>query len=186
MKGDSDNIASLLGVVEAHFGRKPRTPGDFNELLLSIFATTGQNLSLSTVKRLWGYVAYHHMPSLSTLTTLSQYAGFQDWESFCESHQSKDSDFITDGHDFNNILPGGTITLKWDPDKGCTLKHKENKRFLVIRAHNIKLKEGDELTAEFFSIGAPIYMKNIVRGNEIIPLYVAAKRSGLKFIRLET
>ena len=186
MTGNTDNIYNLLCTVESRFGRRPKTPGDFNELLLSICTITGKTLSLSTVKRLWRYVTYPHKPSMSTLTILAQYAGFQDWESFCNSPEGQDSDFITDNHDFNNIRPGVTITLRWDPDKGCTLRHKENKRFVVIESHNIKLREGDELTAEFFSTGQPIYMKNIVREGKTIPLYVAAKRSGLKFIRFET
>lgn len=186
MAGNTDNISNLLYVVESRFGRKPKTPGDFNELLLSIRAATGKSLSLSTVKRLWRYVTYPHNPSMSTLTTLSQYAGFQDWESFCGSPEGQDSNFITENYDITNIRPGVIITLKWNPDKGCTLRHKENKRFVVIESHNIKLREGDELTADFFSTGQPIYMRNIVRDGKTIPLYVGAKRSGLKFIRVET
>ena len=185
MTCNTDNLLNLLKLVENRFGRKPKTPGDFNELLLSICSITGKSLSLSTVKRIWSYVSYPHTPSMSTLTTLSQYAGFQDWETFCDSPEGKDSDFIADNHDFNNIAPGVTITLKWDPDKGCTLRHKENKRFVVIESHNIKLRVGDELTAEFFSTGQPIYMHDIVRDGKTIPIYVAAKRTGLKFISFE-
>ena len=183
---NTDKLSNLICVVEDRFGRKPKTPGDFNELLISINSVTGRNLSLSTIKRLWNYVNYPHKPSIFTLTTLSQYAGFPDWESFRESPQKKDSDFITEGHDLNDMLPGVTITLKWDHDKGCVIRHKENKRFIVIKSYNIKLKEGDELTAEFFSTGQPIYMTNIVREGKTIPLYIAAKRSGLKFIKFET
>lgn len=187
MGESSDNLKSLLKRVEHRFGRKPKTPSDFNELLLSVYSVTGRSISLSTVKRVWGYVTYNSLPAQTTLTTLSQYTGFRDWEDFCNKNiKDSDSDFITDHPDFNNIQPGATVTLKWELNKGCTLRHTGSKRFTVIEAHNIKLRPGDELTAEFFSTGQPIYMKNIIRGDKKIPLYIAAKKSGLKFISFET
>lgn len=186
MESNHDNLKTLLSLVEEQFGRKPKTPSDFNELLLSVFATTGRNISLSTVKRMWGYVSYHSLPSQNTLNVLSQYIGFHDWESYCNSQsKTNDSDFITDNPDFNNIQSGATVTLKWGTNKGCTLRYIGSKRFVVIEAHNIKLREGDELTAELFSTGQPIYMKNIIRGEQKIPLYIAAKKNGLKYIRFE-
>lgn len=175
----------LLQFIEIQFGRKPKTPNDFNELLLSIYSATGRSLSLSTMKRLWGYVEYHSLPSEATLTTLSRYLGFKDWESFCKTSHDEDSDFLR-RTSVPDMLPGATVTLEWEPNKGCTLRHIGSNRFVVTEAHNIKLEPGDELTADIFSTGQPIYFKDIIRGDEIIPLYIGAKKQGLKAIRFET
>ena len=179
----SDRKAYLLDLVERKFGRKPKTPSDFNELILAVKNTTGRSLSLSTVKRLWGYVKYLSMPSEATLTTLSQYVGSRDWESFKNFPSKNDSDLIIETPDFKNIKPGATVILHWDPDKNCTMRLIGTNRFVVIDSHNIKLLPGDELTAEVFSIGQPIYMKDITRKGQNIPLYIAAKTHGLKSIK---
>ena len=176
----------LLLLAENQFGRKPKTPSDFNELLLAVFSATGRSMSLSTAKRIWGYVNYASHPSVATLTTLARYVGFRDWESFCLGSDSEDSNFLDQNNLLNDIRPGATVTLEWDPDKGCTLRHIRSNRFVVTKAHNIKLQPGDELTAELFSTGQPVYMKDILRGGQRIPIYIAAKKSGLKSIRFET
>lgn len=180
------NLKHLLVEVERKFGRQPKTPSDFNELLLLIHASTGRDISLSTVKRMWGYVSYGHQPSLNTLTILAQYVGFKDWDNFCNLRDEKsDSDFIIGDTDINGMLSGTTVTLKWGCNKSCKLSSVGNKRFVVILAENIKLEPGDELTVDFISIGQPLYMKNIIRGNKKIPVYIGAKEGGLKYIKVE-
>lgn len=180
------NLKRLLKSVERQFGRNLKTPSDFNELLLSIHATTGRDISLSTVKRMWGYVSYCHQPSLNTLTTLAQYVGFNDWDNFCNLRDKKsDSDFIMGDTDINAMKSGTTVTLKWGVNKSCKLNSIGGKRFVVIHAENIKLAPGDELTVDFFSTGQPLYMKNIIRGNKKIPIYIGAKEGGLKYIKVE-
>ena len=185
MGQNPENKELFLQLIENQFGRKPKTPNNFNELLLSIYAATGRSLSLSTVKRLWGYVKYQSLPSEATLTTLARYVGFRDWESFCNNKPDDDS-YLLKRSNLPCMRPGATVTLEWDPEKGCTLRHIGSNRFVVTEAHNIKLLPGDELTADIFSTGQPIYFKDIFRDGQIIPLYIGAKKQGLKTIRFET
>lgn len=176
----------LLRLVEKKFGYKPKTPNDFNELILAVKSITGKSLSLSTVKRLWGYVAYESMPSLSTLGILAKFLGYRDWEHFCTATPDSDSDFINSATTLKGLQHGATVSLEWEPCKGCTLRHISTNRFVVTEAHNIKLKPGDELTVEILSTGQPVYMKDIIRNGRKIPLYIAAKKTGLKTIRFKT
>lgn len=56
---------------------------DFEKLSEKIQEETGVILSISTLKRVFGKVSYGSSPSVTTLNTLSQFVGFEDWRSFC-------------------------------------------------------------------------------------------------------
>jgi hypothetical protein len=54
----------------------------FLELSEKIQQKTGVLLSPTTLKRVWGKVNYKSAPSISTLNTLSQFAGYENWREF--------------------------------------------------------------------------------------------------------
>jgi len=58
------------------------TNQDFELLAEEIFSKTGTNLSLTTLKRIWGKVDYQSQPSMSTLNVLAQYLGYAHWRAF--------------------------------------------------------------------------------------------------------
>lgn len=54
----------------------------FNELSEIIHKQTNVLLSATTLKRVWGKVNYNSAPSISTLNTLAQFAGYNNWRDF--------------------------------------------------------------------------------------------------------
>ena len=54
----------------------------FIELSDLIQSKTGVLLSPTTLKRVWGRVNYESSPSISTLNTLAQFAGYNNWRDF--------------------------------------------------------------------------------------------------------
>ena len=58
------------------------TNHDFEQLVEEIFAKTGANVSITTLKRVWGKVDYQSKPSISTLNVLAQYLGYAHWRDF--------------------------------------------------------------------------------------------------------
>jgi hypothetical protein len=60
---------------------------DFEILNELILEKTKVSLSESTLRRIWGRVEYNHLPSTTTLDTLSKFAGFDSWRAF--TRQSK-------------------------------------------------------------------------------------------------
>lgn len=52
---------------------------DFEALSERIFAETSVSLSVSTLKRIWGKVRYDSAPTATTLNTLAQFVGFENW-----------------------------------------------------------------------------------------------------------
>src|SRR5277367_5431421 len=55
---------------------------DFEILNELILEKTKVSLSESTLRRIWGRVEYNHLPSTTTLDTLSKFAGFESWRAF--------------------------------------------------------------------------------------------------------
>jgi hypothetical protein len=55
---------------------------DYETLSTRIHERTGVNLSVATLKRLWGKVKYDSKPTPTTLNTLAQYLGYENWRSF--------------------------------------------------------------------------------------------------------
>jgi hypothetical protein len=82
---DAWHLQQCLNQIEKKLGWGPRsdwTNYDFEKLSEAISDSTGITLSISTLKRLWGRVAYNNVPALNTLNTLARFAGYDDWRAF--------------------------------------------------------------------------------------------------------
>lgn len=55
---------------------------DFEKLSEQLFDATGQLLSTSTLKRIWGKVKYDSKPNIATLDALAKYIGYHHWREF--------------------------------------------------------------------------------------------------------
>ncbi|MCC6289713.1 MAG: hypothetical protein IT249_17685 [Chitinophagaceae bacterium] len=91
---------------------------DFAKLADMIMEATGVMLSVSTLKRVFGRVNYNSVPSLTTLNTLSQFAGYEDWRGFSNFQISKSPD-------------PGTISI--DPEPGQPAETVKKKKRIVLK-----------------------------------------------------
>ena len=183
------NIAleTLVEITNHNLGYIPTTPTEFNELSRQIEQKTGRSISLSSIKRIWGYVTYEGFPSLTTLNILAKYNGYKDWNAFLSSKTftrlNEDSGFfeesVVNPVDLN---PGDRLALSWGKDKSCEIECILPMRFRVIKSKNIKLVPGDVFTLHTLCLGHPIYVSDIVRGELRLPAYIGAKKGGLSSI----
>ncbi|MCG8310591.1 MAG: hypothetical protein MI975_24590 [Cytophagales bacterium] len=60
---------------------------DFELLSEEIFTKTGTNLSVTTLKRIWGKVDYQSRPSASTLNVLARFLDYKHWRDFQNSYE---------------------------------------------------------------------------------------------------
>ena len=60
-----------------------QTNKDFDCLAASIYDKTHTKISATTLKRFWGYLSEDVAPSRFTLNLLSQYVGYEDYDTFC-------------------------------------------------------------------------------------------------------
>lgn len=77
-----EDFEKLKKEVEALVGRNIRSPKDFDFLSRQIEGYTHESISVSTLKRMWGYVASNCRPSRFNLDLLSRMVGYPGWEAF--------------------------------------------------------------------------------------------------------
>ncbi|MBB5637709.1 hypothetical protein HDE68_003634 [Pedobacter cryoconitis] len=59
---------------------------EYEELRAKIFEKTQVQLSISTLKRIWGKVRYQSFPAMVTLNALARYADYKSWRDFKLHH----------------------------------------------------------------------------------------------------
>ena len=67
------------------------TNQDFELLVEEIFNKTGTNLSLTTLKRIWGKVDYQSNPSVATLNVLAQFLDYAHWRDFKNAYKQENT-----------------------------------------------------------------------------------------------
>lgn len=179
-------INRLRALTETQLGHGCHTPGDFDKLIIRIEKKTGEKISQSTLKRLWGYVTYPHSPSTTVLSVLARFNGFSDWAKFCQLQDTPDetapmdddSDFLTPDT-ASAMLTGEQVRLEWGRVKSCTIEKIGTDMFKVISSTNIKLQAGDILVSPFFSIGKSFYASTVLHNGHKAGTYVAARNKGI-------
>lgn len=86
-------LSRLLRRVEEKVGREMKTPKDFEFLSAQIFEQTRRTISVSTLKRVWGYIDSYRSIRESTLDLLAQFAGYDNYQHFCQQTQSQQAVF---------------------------------------------------------------------------------------------
>jgi hypothetical protein len=82
---DYTYIQKCLDLIEVQFNRGKSADWstyDFEKLSEAILEKTGVTLSVTTLKRIWGKLAYNNIPATTTLNTLAQFCGYKDWRDF--------------------------------------------------------------------------------------------------------
>lgn len=188
-KKDKEALAAMVRITNENLGYTPTTPTGFNDLSRQIQQITGDTLSPSSIKRIWGYIPYKGDFSQTTLNILARYNGMKDWESFKRSLPNNTSTDDQSGFHDNSIIdtrkyqPGDIIQLSWNDGKECELECVGPMRFRILRSENIKLKTSDIVTLHTLCIGQPVYISDIMRGDIYFTAYVGAKKGGLLSIR---
>lgn len=80
------SLQHLVHCLEQSLGYKPHTPRDFDAVSEIISNVTGEAISASTLKRLWGYRKTESKPFTSTLDILARFLLYSDFEDF-QSHE---------------------------------------------------------------------------------------------------
>lgn len=184
----SPEIQCLRRDIEQHVGQQLQSPADFQLLLQQIWEKQHAVLSLSTIKRLWGYVESNGVPRLSTLNTLARFLNFTDWHAYLVSLEHRggiESAMCTgEGIQTADLQAEDRIVVAWQPNRQCTFRYLGENQFVVENSKNAKLQQGTTFSAARFMIGQPMYLDNILLADGTHTSYVAGKRHGLTSVNL--
>lgn len=188
MSTTNEHLIRLRKAIEEKTGKKAESPADFNFIALQIKKEIGESVSLSTMKRIWGYVAYNSQPSKLTLSIMARFLGYPDWSSFCSHTESSPfvesedlSDKVINAAD---IMPGTIIEITWRPNRYCKLECIGKKQFRVLESQNSKLFPGNIFKAELFGQGLPFYVTELQQNYNEGRIYVAGEHHGLTSIKV--
>ena len=179
-------ITELLAIVEREYNRGLRTSTDFEEFSYHCKQQTGEHISTSTLKRLWGYVNDNHMPRQHTLDILAKYIGHENFSQFCiwlKSSTAYNSSFFTTKQLLSKeLVPGQEIEIGWSPNRYLRLRYEGESEFLITQAIQSKLQEGDRFETASFLLGEPLFLPYILRDETRTSPFIAGRNGGLTFI----
>ena len=178
----------LLELVEKQYGRKLSTTTDFESLSVIIEKTTGELLSSSTLKRLYGYVSLNTVPRKTTLDILSRFIGNRDYETFrislSNDPQFSSRFFSAKTVTTSELKAGDRLRIGWPANRIVTLNYLGDDLFEVETSVNASLVKGDRFRQVSFMKGYPLYLSRILRAGDYTPAYVAGMNSGLNLIEI--
>lgn len=189
MEKTAPEILQLRLDIERSVKRKIRTPYDFEFLTGAIWERLHENISPTTLKRLWGYIEGADTTRRTTLCLLSQFLGYADWEGYLEAlKQRSDVEseaFMGEGVHTADLEKGQMVEVAWLPNRTAVFRYLGDGKYEVAEAENAKIKKGDTFRCEFMLIGQPLYLDDLRQaGREETVSYVAGSRNGLTKVRV--
>lgn len=90
VENNAEHIEQLKRAVITAFGQTLDAPTDYERLSADIQHRTGELISASTLKRLFGYIKPGTIPRPSTLSALARYVGSTGWSDFCSKEAAEE------------------------------------------------------------------------------------------------
>jgi len=184
---NSSEIFELRKELERSLGKKLKTPADFEFCVGAIWERLHQNISPTTLKRMWGYIEGADTTRLSTLNLLSHYLGYSDWDGFRrhleENSESQSNEMINPTLLSSSLHNGERVEIQWQPNRRCVLEYLGENSFVVIESEHSKLQKGNTFECLSFYLHHPLYIDNLVQGDNAPVSFVVGKRDGLTVVK---
>lgn len=183
MEALKPEVVELLTQVEEKYQRPLRTTTDFEEFSLYLERNSKLRVSVSTLKRLWGYVGDQHTPRQHTLDTLAVYLGHPHFAGFCQwmkTSPAYNSSFFSAKHiDCSLLTTGQQIEIGWAPNRRLILNCIGSQLFEVTAATASKLMVGDRFPISYIFRNFPLYLPWVERGDRRLPPFMAGRNGGI-------
>lgn len=181
MQITNPEIEKLKITIEESLNRKIKTPKDFTFLTGAIWERTHETISTTTLKRLWGYVKGYDNTRDTTLDVLTRFMGYNNWEDFLSKidGETNSATVLSPHVNANNLSVGDRVKVSWMPNRHCTFRYLGEKKFIVEKAQNSKLKVDDTFCCDFFILHEPLYLSNLIQNNNPPVDFAVGKKGGL-------
>ena len=155
------NILLLKTLVEEILDKKLKSSHDYVYLSDEIDNRLNERLSVSTLKRIFGYTDGYSSVRERTLNVLSRFIGYPDFKTF-ETEYCNSGDVYSSQRLFTQTLtsldlqPDSIVEIQWNPNRICLLRYLGGENFEVIDSQNSKLCKGDRFKCSNFYINQPL------------------------------
>ncbi|MDE6702969.1 MAG: hypothetical protein K2K00_04750 [Muribaculaceae bacterium] len=182
------NENEILRRLKEKVGLEMAKSSDFDALSQSIADSTNENLSVNTLKRLFGFKTDKVVPRLSTMDIIAQYLGYSDYESLIkELGEDADISLFTpiDCLEVQELEKGTQIRVAYNPNRVFFLTYLGDYQFIVNDVEGSKnIRKGDLLTITQLAVGHRFVVSHVVRDGQDLGTYESAKFKGLKSIEI--
>ncbi len=185
------NIERLKADVEARLQRGMLSPKDFTYLNEVIVNELNERVSVSTLKRIWGYSSYNSKPSASILSSLCRLVGYRDWQDYVANRENtsrKPSETVMSDKIMvdTDLEVGAHLRLTWMPQRVCDIEYRGNNEFEVLSSVNTGIKPGDLFDCSLIVSGEPLWLSNLRQFGKAPVAYVCGKLDGIRFEILDS
>ena len=182
------NENEILQRLKAKVGLDMAKSSDFDTLSQAIIDATGENLSVNTLKRLFGFKTDKVVPRLSTMDIIAQYLGYPDYDSLIKDlGDDADISLFTpiDCLEVKQLEKGTQIRVSYDPNRVFFLTYLGECQFIVNDIEGSKnIRKGDLLTITQLAVGHRFVVAHVVRDGMDLGGYESAKFKGVKSVEL--
>ena len=161
-----------------------RSSNDFDQLCEQIYERTREQVSSTTLKRLWGYLRNEQVQARQrTLNTLSRYVGYRDYSHFCEQADSPERP--QSGYIYDTIFRAGELSrgerleLTWLPDRKMVVEYLGSALFVILEAENTYLHVGDTFECHTFVQHEKLLLDRLTHDGEPQKPYVIGNIDGV-------
>lgn len=177
-------IETLLRQLEEMTGMSVNTPKDFSRLRNVIYNRTGQFISTTTLKRIWGYIDNPLETRKTTLSILANCLGYNDWDHYCKHKENigeVDPSTPILGRRLSvlkDLKNGDLLKLTWHPERKCIAEYTGNGNFKVVESEKTRLKPGDTFSCYFIISGYPLYLSELKQDHKDPIGYICGRGEG--------
>ncbi len=162
-------VERLKHDIEEQLHIYPEVSSDFDKLYSALCTSGKDMLSISTLKRIWGYIPGSETPRISSLDILTRSLGYESFRAFvkhCDEEWEEPSSFMHSGvMCVHKLDEGDTLEVCWKPDRVVRMRYLGDFSFLVYESFNSKLQEGMVVRCSLLIPGQPIYADVYVDGD---------------------
>ena len=182
------NENEILRRLKDKVGLDMAKSSDFDILSQSIIDSTSENLSVNTLKRLFGFKTDKVVPRVSTMDIIAQYLGYADYGSLIKNlGEDADISLFTpiDCLEVQELEKGTQIRVAYDPNRVFFLTYLGDCQFIVNDVEGSKsIRKGDLLTITQLAVGHRFVVAHVIRDGEDLGAYESAKFKGLKSVEI--
>ena len=165
------NENEILRRLKDKVGLDMAKSSDFDILSQSIIDSTSENLSVNTLKRLFGFKTDKVVPRVSTMDIIAQYLGYADYGSLIKDlGEDADISLFTpiDCLEVQELERGTQIRVAYDPNRVFFLTYLGDCQFIVNDVEGSKsIRKGDLLTITQLAVGHRFVVAHVVRDSRL-------------------
>ena len=190
-----EDIKALIDAMEDAMGITCVTASHFEIMSQHILNHSGEYLSPTTLKRIWGYLKEDTRTRTTSLSIISRSLGFKDWNDFLKRNETANDEKTLSGSNpaigktievVKDLKLGDRIMLFWYPGRECLVRYLGGIDFEVESSQKTRLQPGDIFSTHLFVAGHPLYLSNLRRKNCQPVAYICGRvHGGISFKKLD-